>query len=83
MDHSFHERIDAALFRELPLESLLALAREFKAEGMSQQTMTELFDAHRAKHQSDRDDTAYNAILDTMDFIVGYCRKGAGLFDSE
>jgi hypothetical protein len=82
-DLSFNEQIDAALQTESPSMALIALAREFKADGMSHQIMIQLFDAHRSKHESDSDETVYNAILDAMDFIVGYCRKSDGLFDAD
>lgn len=76
-------RITEALNAESPSTALNALARQFKAEGMTQEAMYHLFDQYRAKHQNDNDETKHDAVLDTMDFIVGYCRKGAGIFHEE
>lgn len=77
---SANTRIDAALNTDSPANSLADLAKAFKAEGMSQHDMHQLFDQHRAKHAGDADETKYDAILDTMDYIVGFCQPGARLF---
>ena len=72
-DADVHDRFDRALRSVRPTDELLALARTLKAEGMYQADMFELFDAYRAAHHDDADETRYNAILDTMDVITGWC----------
>lgn len=41
-----------------------------------------LYDAARAKHREDPDEVIYDAIVDTMDFIVGWCQPRLRLFAS-
>lgn len=82
-DQAYTERMEVALNAESPSTALNAFARQFKTEGMTQETMYQLFDQYRAKHQIDNDETKYNAILDTIDFVVDYCRKGARIFHEE
>ena len=43
--------------------------------------MVDLFDEYRARHEHDSDQTKYDAILDTMDIITGWCSQHARLFD--
>jgi hypothetical protein len=76
-------RFDNALIEPSPSVALLTLAEALKSEGMSQQEMYRLFNEHRARHEHDKDETCYNAILDVMDFIVGWCSPHSRLFDSE
>jgi hypothetical protein len=75
------ERLENALEVTPLFESLRQLAKTFKFEGMTQQDMYHLFDSYQAKHKNDADETKYNALLDTMDFIVGFCDAGAGIYD--
>ncbi|MCP4678719.1 MAG: hypothetical protein GY854_25060 [Deltaproteobacteria bacterium] len=75
------ERITAALDNIKVRENLLALAAEFKKEGMQQKEMYTLFDKFRAKHENDKDESKYDAVLDTMDFIAGWCSPKDALFD--
>jgi hypothetical protein len=75
--------METALDGASPVPALVCLAKALKAEGMSQREMYELFDQYRAKHQDDTDETKHDAILDTMDLIVGYCSPSSRLFDSE
>jgi len=82
-EQTIKDRMEAALLETSPVNALAILARALKAEGMSQREMYELFDAYRAKHQDDSDETRYDAILDNMDMIVGYCRPSHALFDTD
>jgi hypothetical protein len=81
-DESLASRFEAALRKGKPEPALLEFARELKAEGMSQRAMYDAFDIFRAKHESDADETVYYAILDTMDFIAGWCAPDVKLFDT-
>lgn len=66
-----------------PVSAIHALAKTFKAEGMPEWMMYDVFDRQRAAHERDADEAVYNAILDTMDRIVGWCSPHARLFDSD
>ena len=76
-------RIESALDADSPFDALMALARAFKAGGMSQREMYDLFDRYRAKHEDDSDETMYNAILDAMDFIGGWCDASQRIFETD
>jgi hypothetical protein len=77
------KRMETALHGDSPFNALVALAKAFKAEGMSQRAMYGLFDQFRARHHNDTDETKYNAILDTIDLIVGWCNPNERLFETD
>ncbi len=76
-------RFNDALMESSPFNSLLIFAKALKSEGMSQQDMHRLFDEYRERHEHDQDKTHYDAILDVMDFITGFCGSHSRLFDSD
>ncbi len=47
---------------------------------MPQSVMSELFTGFLLKHREDQNDSRYDAICDTLDLIVGWCREGNRLF---
>lgn len=61
----------------------LALAQALRDEGMSQLELYRLFDEFRANHESDADEILYDAVLDTMDCISGWCSPSSRLYDTE
>ena len=62
------------------LENLVAHAEALRDKGYSQECVREVFDAVRALHANGEDETVYNSILDTMDLIVGFCRRERAIF---
>jgi len=62
-------------------DELLAFAHSLKSEGVSQREMYDLF-AKYAHHYHDIDEAKYDAIVDTIDCIVGYCRPDQRLFET-
>jgi hypothetical protein len=76
-------RFQNALNNPKPDDELYTLAVAFKGEGMKQLEMYELFERYRAQHHDHADETKYNAILDVMDFIVGWCSPHARIFDTD
>jgi hypothetical protein len=74
------DRVEAALAAVPPKDGLPEVARELRDGGMSQAELVSLFDAARERHARDDDETGYNAILDTMDFIVGWCAPSQRLY---
>jgi hypothetical protein len=74
------DRVVAALAAVPPKGSLPALARELRDGGMSQAELLSLFDAARERHARDNDESAYDAILDTMDLISGWCLPSQRLY---
>jgi hypothetical protein len=61
-------------------DALLELARELQDGGMSRAELLALFDAARERHSRDADATRYDAILDAMDLIVGWCAPSRDLY---
>ncbi|MGV3664073.1 MAG: hypothetical protein ACO1TE_28130 [Prosthecobacter sp.] len=56
------------------------LAEQLRDEGMSQQELYQLYDQFCERHHDDTDDTRLDAVLDTLDFITGWCHPGRRLF---
>jgi hypothetical protein len=81
-EESPNARMEAALNSSSPYTALRSLAQALKAEGMPQREMYELFEHYRPKHEDDIDQTRHDAIMDTMDCIVGWCGPGERLFDT-
>jgi hypothetical protein len=76
-------RLEVALQQAEPRRAAYELAGTLRDEGMSQFDMNRLFDEFRAAHESDADETVYDAVLDTMDFISGWCSPGSQLYDTK
>jgi hypothetical protein len=72
--------VQQALEATEPAEALLGLARELREVGMAQSELLALYDSFRERHAPDADETIYNAILDTMDFIVGWRRLSQSIY---
>ncbi|HWB01607.1 MAG TPA: hypothetical protein VG796_01200 [Verrucomicrobiales bacterium] len=81
-DQLTKERMEAAVQANSPAAALAELASTLMSEGMPQRVMYQLFDEYRARHESDADPTRYDAVLDTMDIISGWCSGSARLFDT-
>lgn len=78
---SFHHTlIEAALESDDPAGQLRELALRLKQNGVSQRAIYDLFDAFRAR-LADGQHTGCDAILDTMDLIVGWCGSDQAIFD--
>lgn len=79
---SLAHRIEEALKASSLEESLLALAKQMKQEGVSQAETHELFEAqwlrHRDSNEAVSDDIGY-----VLDRIVGWCGPEWRLFDTE
>ena len=67
------EHIENALESIKPGENLYNLALDLKNSGLNKEELYYLFDSFRKKHKNDGNEIKYNAILDTIDFIVGHC----------
>lgn len=76
-------RLQMAFRQPQPNRAALELARVLRDEGLSQLDLYQLFDEFRAAHASDVDETIYDAILDTMDSISGWCNPSCRLDDTD
>jgi uncharacterized protein YjbI with pentapeptide repeats len=77
-----HRRFRDALQAADPRAALASLARSLRDEGESQSEVLGLFTLFQSDHDSDQNETLYDAILDTMDLIAGWCRPKAAIFPS-
>jgi hypothetical protein len=80
---SCQARLETALHQTEPSRAACELAGTLRDEGMSQLDMYWLFDEFRAIHERDADGVVYDAVLDTMDIIVGWCGPGARLYETQ
>lgn len=75
-----HERFRRALASTDVGAALYALACDLRDVGETEQEVCGLFDLFRSIHDADEDETLYNAILDIMDCITGWCAGNAAIF---
>jgi hypothetical protein len=73
--------IDARMERAISTNTLLELARELKVEGMSQRELYKFY-ARYAHFYQDRDEAKYDAIVDILGLIWGYCSSSDALFET-
>ena len=73
------ERLEEAL-NSSDSRAVYALAVELRDAGLSQTELLAVFDEVRARHQDDADERKYDAVLDIMDLIVGWCSAGQELY---
>lgn len=78
-----HARLESVLREPDPAHAVFALARSFRDEGMTQLELYRLFDSFRALHENDKDERLYDAILDTMDSILGWCSPSNRLYETD
>ena len=78
-DQSYERRLLEAMQSTDPARGAYGLAEQLRDEGMAQLTMFRLYDNLREKLQDG--DPRYDAVLDTMDCIVGRCPPAARLFE--
>lgn len=62
---------------------VLDFAIKLRDSGVSKEELTRVFDAVRSRHTDDQDGTKYDAILNTMDRITGWCSRRDALFPEE
>lgn len=62
---------------------VLQFAISLRDSGVSKVELTRVFDAVRSRHSNDQDSTKYDVILDTMDYITGWCSPQNALYPKE
>lgn len=72
-------RLRVALEAADPAQAARNLALTLKAEGMGQVELYRVFS--RAQQRLHDADPRYDAVVDTMDLIWGWCAPGKALFD--
>lgn len=74
------ERLEAALKEKNPFPAVYSLAVSLRDSGMAQAELLKLFEEARDRHSRDTDETCGNALLDTMDYIGGFCLPAKCLY---
>ncbi|GEP41920.1 hypothetical protein [Brevifollis gellanilyticus] len=67
------DAIRKTLDEPAPFQPLWDLAKKLRDEGMPQSVMNDLFAEFQSRHENDVDETRYNAVLDVLDYVVGWC----------
>jgi hypothetical protein len=73
--------MDVRMERAISTNTLHEYARELKSEGMSQRELYKLYSKYAEFYQA-RDQAKYDAILDILDLIWGYCSPSSALFET-
>ncbi|BBO33454.1 hypothetical protein [Lacipirellula parvula] len=76
-------RLEIELVRPDAFKAALAFACDLEDAGMSQDDLFRACDESREQHHSDADERKYDAILDVMDRITGWCHPRLKLFPDE
>lgn len=66
-------RIEKALTSSTPVDELRSLAIKLQKEGQDQSSILQLFDGNRQALRSAGRDADEDAVLEVMDFLVGWC----------
>jgi hypothetical protein len=74
------DRVERVLAAPEPRAAVLELAQDLRDGGMPQAELLALFDAARERHAQDADEARYDAILDAMDLMVGWCAPSQNLY---
>ena len=77
------DRLEAQLVAAVEVKPLLALAREFQAEGVEQAPLYRLFDEYRLIAEEDGEDTACEVLDEVLDAIAGWGDPAQRLFPKE
>ncbi len=73
--------VEAALETTNAFEALRQVAGEFKNCGVSKELAYATLDTFRKRHEDDSDERKYNAVLDVMDLVDGWCSPHARIYD--
>lgn len=68
-------RIEQALASSEQVRSLRDLVLTFFAEGQSRESVLDLFERARQELRAANRETAEDAVMDVMDFLVGWCSQ--------
>jgi hypothetical protein len=73
------DRLEEAL-NSIESGAVYALAVELRDSGLTQAELLAVFNEVRARHHEDVDEPKYDAVLDVMDLIVGWCSPSQALY---
>ena len=80
--NSIEEQLEVTKSAAHPFEAMYSIAESLRDGGTSQVDLHNIFGQFALKHQSDKDETCYDTIVDVLDCIwSGGWGKGRDLFD--
>ncbi len=77
----FQSKLDDAIQKEDGIDALYKTAVSMKDAGVSKENTLAQFTSLSQKHAQAEDETIYNAILNVMDCIVGWCSPHLKIYD--
>jgi hypothetical protein len=78
-----NKRFEKALDSPNPVEALRSLVLELSQEGSDKATILELFEQERQRLRATHREADEDAIMDVMDFLVGWCSPHMKLLADE
>ena len=72
--------VEQALASVAPVNAAFMVACQLRDEGMCQSDLYALYDGFRAQHETDVEQIRYDAVLDTMNFISGWCSPSQAFY---
>ena len=80
---TFKQRFDKALSSQAPIKALRSLVLELSAEGRDKKKILKIFEEQRKRLRLANRESAEDAVMDVMDFLVGWCSPHVKLLSDE
>jgi len=77
------KRFEHALADSDPVEALRSLVLELSTEGFTKAAILEIFEQQRQRLRTANRESAEDAVMDVMDFLVGWCSPHMKLLSDE
>jgi len=77
------KRFEHALATSDPVEALRSLVLELSTEGFAKAAILEIFEQQRQRLRTANRESAEEAVMDVMDFLVGWCSPHMKLLADE
>ena len=77
------DRLRKALSSSAPSTSVYDLAVKLRDEGMPEEEVKGLYEMELVRQRNSSDESNWDALTDTLDFIVGWCSSSRSLFPNE
>jgi hypothetical protein len=80
MNAELEHELEAALKSERSLDEIVAMLRQYRAQGVTQ---GEVYSFLEALHQAAPDEATDDRILEVADFVAGFCASHMKVWDGE
>jgi len=80
MNAQRQQELKAAIASDMPLGAIVALLRQYKDQGITQE---EVYSFLEAWHQAAPDERTDDRILEVADFVAGFCVAHMKVWDGE